>query len=114
MNRGKILEELIEYYGYTIRGFAKECGLAPSTLRSILKNVGGASVDKIVAICKALHITVEELNSMANGEKYDGKTFEELQRLIAKERNTLTIEEKNKLIKALLEEDNVTKKAKDA
>lgn len=114
MDRGKILEELITYYGYTIRGFAKECGLAPSTLRSILKNVGGTSVDKIIAICKVLHITIEELNSMANGEKYNGKTFEELQALIAKERNTLTVEEKNKLIKVLLEEDNAKKKSKDA
>lgn len=113
MEKGKILEKLIKQQGYSIRGFAKKCGIADSTLRSILKNVGGASVDTIITICNNLHISVDELDCMSRGVEYRGRTFEELEALIEKERKSLTIEEKNNLIRTLLGEDS-SHKTKDA
>ena len=113
MEKGKILERLIKEQGYSIRGFATKCGIADSTLRSILKNVGGASVDTIITICNNLKITVDELDCMSKGIEYKGRSFEELQTLIEKERKSLTIEEKNNLIKTLLA-DEPRNKVKDA
>ena len=113
MEKGKILERLIKEQRYSIRGFAKKCGIADSTLRSILKNVGGASVDTIITICNNLKITVDELDCMSKGIEYKGRSFEELQALIEKERKALTIEEKNNLIKTLLA-DEPRNKVKDA
>ena len=105
MEKGKILAELIAKKGYSVRAFAKLCGIPDSTLRSILKNVGGASVDTVILICKHLQITVEELECMSKGIEYKGKSFNELQSLIARNGKVLTLEEKQNLIKTLLQDD---------
>lgn len=109
MEKGKILKQLIEKQG-SIRSFAMKCGIPDSTLRSILKNVGGASVDTIITICNNLNITVEELDCMAKGIPYKGKTFNELQAMIEKERDAMTIEEKNNLIRSILGDNAISKK----
>lgn len=107
MEKAKIIERLIKESGMNIKTFAEKCGIPSTTLYSILKRgVGKASVDTIITICDNLHITVEELDCMSKGVEYDGKTFEELEALIEKERKSLTIEEKNNLIRTLLGSDS--------
>lgn len=112
MEKGIILERLIKEQG-SIRAFAKKCNIPDSTLRSILKNVGGASVDTVITICKNLDITIEELDCMSKGIPFKGSSYDDLQTLIKKRRGFLTIEEKNALIKSILEEDSF-QKTKDA
>lgn len=107
MEKAKIIERLIKESGMNIKTFAEKCGIPSTTLYSILKRgVGKASVDTIITICDNLHITVEELDCMSKGVEYNGKTFEELEALIEKERKSLTIEEKNNLIRTLLGSDS--------
>ena len=51
MTREEYLSNLLKQQGHTIQGFARQIGIPTSTLRSILKNVGGASIDNIIKIC---------------------------------------------------------------
>ena len=79
-------------------------------MRSIIKNAGVARVDTIITICYHLQITVEELECLSKGIEYNGKSFEEVQAYIAQTRNSLSAQEKNELIKTILDEDNQIKK----
>lgn len=106
MINGEILKRLIKEKGYSIRAFAKKCGIPDSTLRSLLQNAGKASVDTIITICYHLRITVEELECMSKGIEYKGKSFEEVQTYISQHSSHLSVEEKNKLIKLILEDNN--------
>ena len=60
MTREDYLKEKIKEQG-TQREFAAKIGMPPSTLFSILRNVGGASIDNIIKICKSLNIKPDEL-----------------------------------------------------
>ena len=60
MSREDYLKEKIKEQG-TQREFAAKIGMPPSTLFSILRNVGGASIDNIIKICKGLNIKPDEL-----------------------------------------------------
>ena len=62
MTREEYLLKLLKEQGHTIQGFAKKINIPTSTLRSILKNVGGAAIDNIFKICNGLGITADELN----------------------------------------------------
>ena len=64
MTREEYLSKLIKEQGFTIQGFAKKINIPTSTLRSILKNVGGAAIDNIFKICSGLGITTDELNGV--------------------------------------------------
>jgi len=56
------LIRLIESQGYSVKSFALKIGIPYSTLRSMFqKDLGGASVNNVMKICKALGITVEEM-----------------------------------------------------
>lgn len=61
MTREEYLKGKIKEYGMTQREFAANIGMPSSTLFSILRNVGGASIDNIIKICKGLNISPEEL-----------------------------------------------------
>lgn len=67
MTREEYLKMLIKKHG-SQREFAQYIGMPPSTLFSILRNVGGASIDNIVKICKGLGITADDLANI--GEPY--------------------------------------------
>ncbi len=67
MTREEYLKSLIKEYG-SQREFAKYVGIPHSTLFSILKNVGGASIDNIIKICKGLGISADELANMPSDE----------------------------------------------
>ena len=67
MTREEYLKSLIKEYG-SQREFANYVRIPHSTLYSILKNVGGASIDNIIKICKGLGISADELANMPSDE----------------------------------------------
>lgn len=77
MKKAEILKKLIAEKGIGLREFSRQADLPYTTLRSILeRGAGKASVDNILKICKALNITTEDLERMANGEDLkDGNIF---------------------------------------
>lgn len=63
--KAKVLAELIDRRG-SRRSFAESIGLPPTTLQSMLtRGVGRASIDNVMKVCRALGITVEQLEAMA-------------------------------------------------
>lgn len=106
MEKAIILEKLIKDTGLSIRAFAKKCGLSESTIYAILKRgVGGASVNIIITICKELGITVEQLDEMSQGETLDipDNIYEDIKKIILKNGNSLSSEQRMELIKLLSE-----------
>lgn len=72
MKRTEILRGLIDDTGLSLKAFSEKAGIPYTTLRSMLeRGIGNASVDNVIKICKALEITIEELEEIAdkNGEK---------------------------------------------
>lgn len=63
MTREEFLRKRIASVG-TFKDFAEKINMPYSTLLSILKNVGGASIDNIFKICNGLKISPDELSSM--------------------------------------------------
>lgn len=62
MNREELIKSEIKALGLTIKDFAKQINMPYTTLLSILKSVGGASMDNIFKICNGIHIDIELLN----------------------------------------------------
>lgn len=60
MTREEYLKGLILEQG-TIKEFALKIDMPYSTMLSILKNVGGASIDNVIKICKGLNITTDDI-----------------------------------------------------
>lgn len=70
MERADIIRGLIDKTGLSMRAFSVKAGIPYTTLRSMLeRGIGNANVDNVLKVCKALGITVEELESMAEGKK---------------------------------------------
>lgn len=102
MEKAKILEQLIKESGMSVRAFADKCGLPESTVYTILKKgAGKANLNNVIAMCKALWITVEQLDEMSKGIPREEPTYNDLQYLIARNGKNLSTEEKMKLIKML-------------
>ncbi|ASN71598.1 putative LexA repressor [uncultured Caudovirales phage] len=108
MEKARVLDKLIKETGMSVRSFAEKCGLPESTVYTILKKgAGKANVNNVISMCKALGITVEELDDMSKGEAkaiYE-PTYEDIQSLIARNGKKLTLEQKQDIIKALLSDD---------
>lgn len=62
MTREEFLKQLILSQYPSVLSFSEHIRMPNSTLRSILKNVGGASLDNMTKICKGLHISIESLS----------------------------------------------------
>lgn len=106
MEKAKILEMLIRQQGYNPKSFAAKCNMPYTTLYNILKKgVGRASVDNIITICHNLGITVDQLEEMATGEIREVKepSFEDVEKLVARNGKAMTTEQKMRLIKLLSE-----------
>lgn len=73
MQRAEIVKRLIDETGLSTKAFAEKAGLPYTTLRSMLnRGLGGAAVDNVLKVTKALGITVDELEQMVgekNGER---------------------------------------------
>lgn len=63
MTRETFLKEKIQAQG-TIKEFAQKINMPYTTLISILKNVGGASIDNILKICAGLGINADSLENL--------------------------------------------------
>lgn len=107
MEKARILEQLIKEQGYSLKAFATKCGIPYTTLYGIMKNgVGRASVDNVIQICKTLGITIEDLESMANGEtSIPEPSYEAVEQLLARNGKEFSTEQKMRLIKLLSEID---------
>ena len=67
IDRTELLRELINNTGLSMRAFSEKAGIPNTTLYSILeRGMGKASVDNVIKVCKALGITVEQLQEMAD------------------------------------------------
>lgn len=66
MRRAEVIKKLIEETGLNTKAFAEKAGIPYTTLRSMLmRGVGGASVDNVIKVCRALGITTEEMDRLA-------------------------------------------------
>ncbi|MFD0868824.1 Uncharacterised protein [Chlamydia abortus] len=66
VKRAEVLKKLIDQTGLNTKAFAEKAGIPYTTLRSILmRGVGGASVNNVIKVCRALGITIEDLEEMA-------------------------------------------------
>jgi predicted transcriptional regulator len=92
MTREEVIKNLIDENGLTLKAFAAKAGIPYTTLRSMLeRGIGNASVDNVLKICKALDITFEQLEQLADNKDHintiaahnDNKEFseEELQEI---------------------------------
>ena len=68
MTREEYLKQLIIEDSGTLKDFAKKINMPYTTLYSISKNVGGASIDNILKICKVLGISADDLAEMEGVE----------------------------------------------
>lgn len=72
VDRSEILKKLIDNTGLSMRAFAEKAGLPNTTLHSMLeRGIGNASVDNVIKVCKALGISVDQLEKMASAENVD-------------------------------------------
>lgn len=105
MEKAKILEQLIKESGISVRAFAEKCGLPESTVYTILKKgAGKANVNNVIAMCKNLGITVEQLDDMSKGitkKEEEQPTYNDLKELIARNGKDMSDSEKMELIKML-------------
>lgn len=72
MNKETYIRTLIKNSGDNIKSFAEKIGLPYTTLTGILnRGIDGASVQNVMKICKALKITIEDLQKVeiANSTK---------------------------------------------
>lgn len=68
LEKAKILKEKIEATGMSVRKFSESIGMPYTTLRSILeRGAGKSSIDNVIKICRALDISVEQLDDMSKG-----------------------------------------------
>lgn len=66
MEREEIIRNLIKEKGMSIKSFAELIDIPYTTLHSMLeRGIGKASVDNVIKVCRALGITVDELESLS-------------------------------------------------
>lgn len=66
MTREEFLKNKIKGNGYNIKEFAKLINMPYTTLLFVLNDVGRTSVDNIITICKALNITIDEMQTSSD------------------------------------------------
>lgn len=63
MTREEFIKNKIKESGYNLKEFANSIDMPYTTLLFILNDIGRTSVDNIITICKALNITIDELQN---------------------------------------------------
>lgn len=100
--RAEIIKKLIKEKGTNTKAFAEKIGLPYTTLRSMLeRNIGNASVDNVIKVCRGLGISVEELERMAN-ENINTENNEKLPELTEKDERDI-----QKQLKKILDGEDV-------
>lgn len=113
MEKARILNQLIEDKGISIREFSKQIDMPYSTLLTILKNgASRASVDNIIKICKGLGIKVDDLDKMATGEESNNLKIESKIKLIARKATEVPDEDMDRLLKTFEDTLDVYLKAR--
>ena len=106
MERAKILRRLMEEQGLKVSDIVKRSGIAYSTVKSILENgIEKTSYVNVCKICEALGITTDQLEQMARSER-ETKTepsYNDVERLIARNGKQMSKEQKLRLIQLLSE-----------
>lgn len=71
MSREEYLKNLILAHDQSLKKFSKLIDLPYSTLLGMLKNgqLGGASVDNVIKVCRGLGITVDDLQQVVEGKE---------------------------------------------
>lgn len=70
MTKEEYIKRLIASSGHTAKSFAQSINLPYSTLLSMLnRGLDGASVHNVIRICKALSITVEDLQRVEDTDE---------------------------------------------
>lgn len=86
MEKASVIKKLIEQTGMSVMAFAEKAGLPYTTLRSMLeRDLGKASIENVLKVCKALEITVEEIDELASGQFEE--RYEALKRTVKIERD---------------------------
>ena len=105
MEKAKVLERLIKESGMSVRAFSEKCGLPESTVYTILKKgAGKANVNNVIAMCKTLGITVEELDEMSKGVKVE-PAYNDVITVYTRSKKNLSQEEKMRLARIILSDD---------
>lgn len=93
MTREDYVKSLIKSNGCNLKEFAAKIHMPYTTLLSILNgSIGGAAMDNVLKICRALDLTVEELNNIVaksapvRGQEADGIDLLELIRKLPMEK----------------------------
>ncbi len=77
MTREDFIKTKIASKGYTLKDFAKLIQMPYTTLLSILNgSIGGAGLDNVLKICRALSIKIEDLNrvpGMGNSQSQESE-----------------------------------------
>lgn len=73
MTREEFLSARIKSLG-TVKDFAIKINMPYTTLRSILTNVGGASIDNIIKICNGLNISTSTLEAISEKHSPEEQT----------------------------------------
>ncbi|MCQ5127607.1 helix-turn-helix domain-containing protein [Blautia producta] len=106
MERAKILRRLMEEQGLKVSDIVKRSGIAYSTVKSILENgIEKTSYVNVCKICEALGITTDQLEQMARSEMETKKepSYNDVERLIARNGKQMSKEQKLRLIQLLSE-----------
>ncbi|MBS4538182.1 helix-turn-helix transcriptional regulator [Clostridium sp. D2Q-11] len=85
MDKTEIIEKLIEEKNLNVRSAAIKADIPYTTLRSMLKRgIDNSSVGNVIKLCKALDITIDELERMSTQDDistiaahHDGDDFTE-------------------------------------
>lgn len=78
MTREDFIKATIASNGYTLKDFAKLIQMPYTTLLSILNgSIGGAGLDNVLKICRALNIKIEDLNQVTGTNDIKSKQEED-------------------------------------
>lgn len=79
LTREEFLKNKILEHG-SMKDFAKQINMPYTTLFSILKNVGGASIDNVLKICAGLNINADDLENINNSPVLTSKDERDIQK----------------------------------
>lgn len=104
MEREKILKDLINKTGLSMRAFSEKAGIPNTTLYSMLeRGIGKAAVDNVIKVCIALDITVEQLQEMAENNVPEKKSNKEIDTIAAHLENKNITPQKMKLLEKYID-----------
>lgn len=104
MGIGKKLEELMKAEGTNANELAGKIGISPQTIYSMIKRDSKkADIDVLIRIARELNVEPEYFCESEEELITPEQPYTDVEKLIARNGNKLTVEEKMKLIKMLSE-----------